>query len=53
MTGPLLVVSAHATDFVWRCGGYIAKTTSAGGAASMRQAEAYQREFPQVVEVLA
>jgi 4-oxalomesaconate hydratase len=31
-TGPgrLLVVSAHAADFVWRAGGYIALTTAAG-----------------------
>jgi 4-oxalomesaconate hydratase len=35
MTGPLLVVSAHAADFVWRCGGYIAKTVAAGGAAEV------------------
>jgi 4-oxalomesaconate hydratase len=35
MTGPLLVVSAHAADFVWRCGGYIAKTVAAGGTAEV------------------
>ena len=35
MTGPLLVVSAHAADFVWRCGGYIAQTTAAGGRAEV------------------
>jgi 4-oxalomesaconate hydratase len=35
MTGPLLVVSAHAADFVWRCGGYIAKTVAAGGRAEV------------------
>ena len=29
-TGRLLVVSAHAADFVWRAGGYIALTTAAG-----------------------
>ena len=29
----LLVVSAHAADFVWRAGGYIALTTAAGGEA--------------------
>jgi 4-oxalomesaconate hydratase len=29
----LLVVSAHAADFVWRAGGYIASATTAGGAA--------------------
>ena len=31
--GPLLVVSAHAADFVWRAGGYIALTAAAGGEA--------------------
>ena len=29
----LLVVSAHAADFVWRAAGYIALTTAAGGTA--------------------
>jgi len=29
----LLVVSAHAADFVWRAAGYIAVVTAAGGAA--------------------
>jgi len=29
----LLVVSAHAADFVWRAGGYIALTTAAGAEA--------------------
>jgi hypothetical protein len=29
----LLVVSAHAADFVWRAGGYIAKFAAAGGHA--------------------
>ena len=29
----LLVVGAHAADFVWRAGGAIAVTTSAGGSA--------------------
>jgi 4-oxalomesaconate hydratase len=29
----LLVVSAHAADFVWRAAGYIAKVTASGGAA--------------------
>jgi 4-oxalomesaconate hydratase len=29
----LLVVSAHAADFVWRAAGYIAKVTSGGGQA--------------------
>jgi 4-oxalomesaconate hydratase len=29
--GRLLVVSAHAADFVWRAGGYIALTAAAGG----------------------
>ncbi|HUD37034.1 MAG TPA: PIG-L deacetylase family protein [Streptosporangiaceae bacterium] len=37
MTNPapqrLLVVSAHAADFVWRAGGYIAVVTAAGGSA--------------------
>ena len=32
-TARLLVVSAHAADFVWREGGYIALTTAAGGEA--------------------
>jgi 4-oxalomesaconate hydratase len=31
----LLVVSAHAADFVWRCGGYIAATVAAGGSADV------------------
>lgn len=31
--GPLLVVSAHAADFVWRAGGYLALTTAAGALA--------------------
>ena len=31
--GRLLVVSAHAADFVWRAGGYIAVVTAAGGTA--------------------
>jgi 4-oxalomesaconate hydratase len=31
--GRLLVVSAHAADFVWRAGGYIALTAAAGGDA--------------------
>jgi 4-oxalomesaconate hydratase len=29
----MLVVSAHAADFVWRAGGAIAAVTAAGGAA--------------------
>jgi 4-oxalomesaconate hydratase len=29
---PVLVVSAHAADFVWRAAGYIARITSSGGA---------------------
>jgi 4-oxalomesaconate hydratase len=29
--GRLLVVSAHAADFVWRAGGYIARAAAAGG----------------------
>jgi 4-oxalomesaconate hydratase len=31
----LLVISAHAADFVWRCGGYIAATVAAGGRAEV------------------
>jgi 4-oxalomesaconate hydratase len=31
----LLVVSAHAADFVWRAGGYIAKFAAAGGRAEV------------------
>ena len=31
--GTLLVVSAHAADFVWRAAGYIAVVTAAGGTA--------------------
>jgi 4-oxalomesaconate hydratase len=31
--GRLLVVSAHAADFVWRAAGYIAVVTAAGGTA--------------------
>jgi 4-oxalomesaconate hydratase len=31
--GRLLVVSAHAADFVWRAAGYIALVTAAGGTA--------------------
>src|ERR1022692_735796 len=31
--GRLLVVSAHAADFVWRAAGYIAVVTAAGGNA--------------------
>jgi 4-oxalomesaconate hydratase len=33
MTRTLLVVGAHSADFVWRAGGAIAVTTSAGGTA--------------------
>jgi 4-oxalomesaconate hydratase len=33
MSGRLLVVGAHAGDFVWRAAGTIAVTTAAGGAA--------------------
>ncbi len=33
LPSPLLVVSAHAADFVWRAGGYIARTTAEGGQA--------------------
>jgi 4-oxalomesaconate hydratase len=35
MTESLLVVSAHAGDFVWRASGAIALTTSRGGAATI------------------
>lgn len=38
MTSPddsLLVVSAHAGDFVWRAGGAIALTTARGGRATV------------------
>lgn len=38
MTGEpaaLLVVSAHAADFAWRAGGYIAKVVAAGGRADV------------------
>jgi 4-oxalomesaconate hydratase len=31
--GPVLVVSAHAADFVWRAGGYIARTADEGSGA--------------------
>jgi 4-oxalomesaconate hydratase len=31
----VLVVSAHAADFVWRSGGYIAKTVAAGGSVEV------------------
>jgi 4-oxalomesaconate hydratase len=33
MTRRLLVIGAHSADFVWRAGGAIAVTTSAGGSA--------------------
>jgi 4-oxalomesaconate hydratase len=33
VTRKLLVIGAHSADFVWRAGGAIAVTTSAGGAA--------------------
>lgn len=48
MSEVVLVISAHAADFVWRCGGYIAATVAAGG-----RAEAFERVFPQVAEVPA
>ena len=51
----LLVVSAHAADFVWRAAGYIAVVTSAfgeTGSPDIQYAEAYQRVFPQVSGVL-
>ena len=35
MSRRLLVVGAHAADFVWRAGGAIAVTTTAGGAAGV------------------
>jgi 4-oxalomesaconate hydratase len=31
----VLVVSAHAADFVWRCGGYLAAAVAAGGRAEV------------------
>jgi 4-oxalomesaconate hydratase len=34
-TGPLLVISAHAGDFVWRAGGAIALTAAAGQRAKV------------------
>ena len=34
-TGPLLVISAHAGDFVWRAGGAIALTAAAGERAKV------------------
>ena len=34
-TGPLLVISAHAGDFVWRAGGAIALTAAAGARAKV------------------
>ena len=34
-TGPLLVISAHAGDFVWRAGGAIALTTAGGARAKV------------------
>jgi 4-oxalomesaconate hydratase len=34
-TGPLLVISAHAGDFVWRAGGAIALTVAAGERAKV------------------
>ena len=33
MSRRLLVVGAHAADFVWRAGGAIAVTTTGGGSA--------------------
>jgi 4-oxalomesaconate hydratase len=35
MTRSMLVISAHAADFVWRAGGVVAIHTSAGGAATV------------------
>jgi 4-oxalomesaconate hydratase len=34
-TGPVLVVSAHAADFVWRAGGYLATAAQRGEAAQV------------------
>jgi 4-oxalomesaconate hydratase len=31
----VLVISAHAADFVWRCGGYLAGTVARGGRAEV------------------
>src|SRR3954468_11885411 len=35
MSERIMVVGAHAADFVWRAGGVIAMTTQAGGTASV------------------
>jgi 4-oxalomesaconate hydratase len=35
MSERIMVVGAHAADFVWRAGGVIAKTTQSGGVASV------------------
>ena len=35
MSERMMVVGAHAADFVWRAGGVIAMTTQAGGTASV------------------
>ena len=35
MSRRLLVIGAHSADFVWRAGGAIAVTTSAGGVAQV------------------
>ena len=45
---PLLVVTAHPGDFVWRAAGAIAL-----GLASETWAEAYQRAYPHVTTTLA
>ena len=65
---PLLVVTAHPGDFVWRAAGAIALTTDVGrrrgvqakrnsgpnlGLASETWAEAYQRAYPHVTTTLA
>ncbi|WP_269253973.1 hypothetical protein [Streptomyces sp. Qhu-G9] len=44
--GALLVISAHAGDFVWRAGGAIALSHGTMG-------EAYVRLYPQTTGVLA
>lgn len=46
--GPLLVISAHAGDFVWRAGGAIALAGARDATAG-----AYMRLYPQVTTALA
>ncbi|GAA5126579.1 PIG-L deacetylase family protein [Pseudonocardia adelaidensis] len=52
----LLVVSAHAGDFVWRAGGAIALAAERGDRATVvcpTMGEAFVRLYPQVTEELA